>query len=149
MRRLAATSASKVADFEIRGSHPTQRNPARKMNVRSGRDSLSRPMTVVGGYHHAMTPRIVLHFHPGWAFGDGTVLDAIAASGVHRSQWETGTSNVGLTAEVRRYRPSTVSRRMSVVAGYYRLASSTVSWSIPQPTTSAARTCPPSRRPWG
>src|SRR5512132_3714184 len=34
MRRLAATSASKVADFEIRGSHPTRRrNPARKTNV--------------------------------------------------------------------------------------------------------------------
>jgi hypothetical protein len=45
-----------------------------------------------------MTARIVLHFHPGWAFGEGTVLDAIAASGVYRSQWETGTSNGGLTA---------------------------------------------------
>lgn len=38
MRRLAATSASKVADFEIRGSHPTRRrNPARKTNVSSCR----------------------------------------------------------------------------------------------------------------
>jgi hypothetical protein len=45
-----------------------------------------------------MTARIVLHFHPGWAFGEGTVLDSIAASGVYRSQWETGTSNGGLTA---------------------------------------------------
>ena len=45
-----------------------------------------------------MTARIALHFHPGWAFGESTVLDAIAASGVYRSQWETGTSNGGLTA---------------------------------------------------
>ena len=45
-----------------------------------------------------MTASIVLHFHPGWAFGQGTVLDAMADSGVYRSQWETGTSNGGLTA---------------------------------------------------
>jgi hypothetical protein len=45
-----------------------------------------------------MSPRIVLHFHPGWAFGDGTVLEALADSGVYRSQWETGTSTGGLTA---------------------------------------------------
>lgn len=45
-----------------------------------------------------MSPRIVLHFHPGWPFGDGTVLDSIVASGVYRSQFETGTSNGGLTA---------------------------------------------------
>lgn len=55
-------------------------------------------MSVVGGYPHAVTARIVLHFHPGWLFGEGTVLEAIAASGVYRSQWETGTSNGGLTA---------------------------------------------------
>ncbi|MGC0249814.1 MULTISPECIES: DUF3626 domain-containing protein [unclassified Pseudactinotalea] len=47
-----------------------------------------------------MASRIVVHFQPGWRFGDGTVLDAIAASGVYRSQWETGTSNGGLTAHV-------------------------------------------------
>ena len=45
-----------------------------------------------------MAPRIVLHFHPGWGFAHGTVLDAIAASGWYRSQWQTGTSNGGLTA---------------------------------------------------
>ncbi|MGG5260949.1 DUF3626 domain-containing protein [Phycicoccus avicenniae] len=45
-----------------------------------------------------MTAGIVLHFHPGWAFGDITVLESIAASGVYRSQWETGTSTGGLTA---------------------------------------------------
>jgi hypothetical protein len=45
-----------------------------------------------------MTARIVLHFHPGWAFGERTVLEAMADSGVYRSQWETRTSNGGLTA---------------------------------------------------
>ena len=39
-----------------------------------------------------------MHFHPGWGFGDGTVLDALATSGWYRSQWQTGTSNGGLTA---------------------------------------------------
>ena len=43
--------------------------------------------------------------------------------------------------EVRRYRPSTVSRRMSVVTGFYRTASSTASWSTPRPSMSVARTC--------
>ena len=36
-----------------------------------------------------MAPRIVLHFHPGWGFGESTVLGAIAAAGVYRSQWVT------------------------------------------------------------
>lgn len=45
-----------------------------------------------------MTVGIVLHFHPGWPFADGTVLESIADTGVYRSQWETGTSNGGLTA---------------------------------------------------
>lgn len=45
-----------------------------------------------------MAPRIVLHFHPGWGFGDATVLEAMARSGWYRSQWQTGTSNGGLTA---------------------------------------------------
>lgn len=45
-----------------------------------------------------MTARIVLHFHPGWAYGDGTVLGSISSTGAYRSQWETGTSNGGLTA---------------------------------------------------
>ena len=39
-----------------------------------------------------------MHFHPGWGFAGGTVLEAISASGRYRSQWETGTSNGGLTA---------------------------------------------------
>jgi hypothetical protein len=45
-----------------------------------------------------VAPRIVLHFHPGWGYQDGTVLNAIATSGWYRSQWQTGTSNGGLTA---------------------------------------------------
>lgn len=39
-----------------------------------------------------MAPAITVHFHPGWPFGDGTVLEALAAAGVYRTQWETGTS---------------------------------------------------------
>lgn len=49
-------------------------------------------------YDRPVVPRIVVHFHPGWGFAESTVLDAIAASGLYRSQWETGTSNGGLTA---------------------------------------------------
>lgn len=45
-----------------------------------------------------MSPRIDLHFHPGWRHGTGTVLEALALSGVYLSQWVTGTSNGGLTA---------------------------------------------------
>lgn len=43
-------------------------------------------------------PAVVLHFHPGWPSGGGTVLDAIVRAGCYRSQWVTGTSNGGLTA---------------------------------------------------
>lgn len=45
-----------------------------------------------------VAPRIVLHFHPGWGFADGTALDAIATSSWYRSRWQTGTSNGGPTA---------------------------------------------------
>lgn len=45
-----------------------------------------------------MAPAITVHFHPGWGFGDATVIDALASGGVYRTQWETGTSNGGLTA---------------------------------------------------
>ena len=41
---------------------------------------------------------VVLHFHPDWPFGDQTVIEALARDGVYRSQFETGTSNGGLTA---------------------------------------------------
>ncbi|GAA5154515.1 DUF3626 domain-containing protein [Nocardioides marinquilinus] len=42
--------------------------------------------------------RVGLHLHPDWPFRGGTVLAALARDGVYRSQFETGTSNGGLTA---------------------------------------------------
>ncbi len=45
-----------------------------------------------------MSPSVAVHFHPGWPHGEGTVLDAVVASGTYASQWVTGTSNGGLTA---------------------------------------------------
>ncbi|MDR2998065.1 MAG: DUF3626 domain-containing protein [Microbacterium sp.] len=44
-------------------------------------------------------PQIVaLHFHPDWPFHGGTVIGAMGDAGRYRSQFETGTSNGGLTA---------------------------------------------------
>lgn len=45
-----------------------------------------------------MVAAITLQLHPDWPFRDGLVLEAIARDGVYRSQFETGTSNGGLTA---------------------------------------------------
>lgn len=45
-----------------------------------------------------MIPVVLLHFHPDWPYEDGTVIEAMAAAGRYRSQFETGTSNGGLTA---------------------------------------------------
>lgn len=42
--------------------------------------------------------RVTLHFHPDRLFGSAPILEAMAADGVYRSQFETGTSNGGLTA---------------------------------------------------
>ncbi|MET7767951.1 DUF3626 domain-containing protein [Nocardia sp. NPDC005366] len=42
--------------------------------------------------------RVNLHFHPDMPVGTRTTLEAIAAEGVYRSQFETGTGNGGLTA---------------------------------------------------
>ncbi|WP_109506541.1 DUF3626 domain-containing protein [Nocardioides speluncae] len=41
---------------------------------------------------------VTLHFHPDWPFADGLVIEAMAGDGSYRSQFETGTSNGGLTA---------------------------------------------------
>ncbi len=41
---------------------------------------------------------LTLQLHPDWPFGDGLVIESIALDGVYRSQFETGTSNGGLTA---------------------------------------------------
>jgi integrase/recombinase XerD len=51
--------------------------------------------------------------------------------------------------EVRRFKPSTVSRRISIVAGFYRTCASTRSSRAPRPSTSAGPTCHPSHRPSG
>jgi len=45
-----------------------------------------------------MPRTVALHFHPDWPFEGGTVVEAMADSGRYRSQFETGTSNGGLTA---------------------------------------------------
>jgi hypothetical protein len=42
--------------------------------------------------------RVTLQFHPDWPFRDGMVIESMARDGVYRSQFETGTSNGGLTA---------------------------------------------------
>lgn len=41
---------------------------------------------------------LTLQFHPDWPFQDGMVIEAMARDGRYRSQFETGTSNGGLTA---------------------------------------------------
>lgn len=41
---------------------------------------------------------MLLHFHPDWPFQGRTVIDGMASAGRYRSQFETGTSNGGLTA---------------------------------------------------
>jgi hypothetical protein len=42
--------------------------------------------------------RVTLNFHPDRPYGGLTVLEAMARDGTYRSQFETGTSNGGLTA---------------------------------------------------
>lgn len=42
--------------------------------------------------------RVTLNFHPDRLLGTGPILDAMAADGVYRSQFVTGTGNGGLTA---------------------------------------------------
>jgi len=44
------------------------------------------------------TLRVTVNFHPDRIAGDGFVLEAMARDGIYRSQFETGTSNGGLTA---------------------------------------------------
>jgi hypothetical protein len=46
----------------------------------------------------AAEPRVTLQFHPDWPFRGGLVIEAMARDGAYRSQFETGTSNGGLTA---------------------------------------------------
>lgn len=42
--------------------------------------------------------RITVHFHPDWVSAGRTVLEHLAQDGTYRTQFETGTSNGGLTA---------------------------------------------------
>ncbi len=42
--------------------------------------------------------QVTLQFHPDWPYGDGVIIESIARDGRYRSQFETGTSNGGLTA---------------------------------------------------
>ncbi|GGZ38009.1 hypothetical protein GCM10010387_35060 [Streptomyces inusitatus] len=42
--------------------------------------------------------RVTMHFHPDRTAGDRPILDSMAADGVYRSQFVTGTGNGGLTA---------------------------------------------------
>lgn len=41
---------------------------------------------------------LTLQFHPDWPYQDGLVIEAMVRDGRYRSQFETGTSNGGLTA---------------------------------------------------
>ncbi|MGN6089376.1 MAG: DUF3626 domain-containing protein [Actinomycetales bacterium] len=43
---------------------------------------------------------VTLQFHPDWPYQGGTVIESMAADGVYRSQFSTGSSNGGLTAHV-------------------------------------------------
>src|SRR5699024_8249409 len=43
-------------------------------------------------------PSVTLQFHPDWPHAGRTVIASLAATGRYRSQFETGTSNGGLTA---------------------------------------------------
>ena len=54
-----------------------------------------------GGFEPGEAPfrrAVTLQFHPDWPHQAGTVIEALAASGVYRSQFVTGISNGGLTA---------------------------------------------------
>lgn len=42
--------------------------------------------------------RVTLQFHPDWPYRDGLVIESMVHDGRYRSQFETGTSNGGLTA---------------------------------------------------
>lgn len=42
--------------------------------------------------------RVTVHFHPDRLVGDRSLLELLVGDGVYRSQFETGTSNGGLTA---------------------------------------------------
>lgn len=46
----------------------------------------------------SMEPAVTLQFHPDWPYQGRMVIEALAATGVYRSQFVTGISNGGLRA---------------------------------------------------
>lgn len=50
------------------------------------------------GLAYTSVMSLTLQFHPDWAHEDGLVIESMARDGRYRSQFETGTSNGGLTA---------------------------------------------------
>jgi hypothetical protein len=68
-------------------------------------------------------------------------LDPLAARRTHLELY------IRWMQEIRRFKPSTVSRRFSVAAGFYGPAPSTASWSTRPPSTSAAPSSPPTHHP--
>src|SRR5690606_18555611 len=55
------------------------------------------PGSVPGGLPRRAA-RVTLQFHPDWPHRDGLVIESMARDGRYRSQFETGTSNGGLSA---------------------------------------------------
>lgn len=70
------------------------------MENRWVRDALTAVESRCTGQALARHHRITLNFHPDRALGGITILYAMVRDGVYRSQFETGTSNGGLTAHV-------------------------------------------------
>ena len=70
-------------------------------------------------------------------------LDPLAAKRPHLELY------IRWMQEIRRFRPSTVSRRFSVAAGFYRPACSMASWSTRPQSTSAVPQSPRSHPHWG
>ncbi len=62
------------------------------------REALARVAAVAEGGPADPSWRVTLHFHPDRLTRGVPILDLLARDGVYRSQFETGTSNGGLTA---------------------------------------------------
>jgi site-specific recombinase XerD len=69
-------------------------------------------------------------------------LDPLAAQRPHLELY------VRWMQETRRFKPSTISRRFSVTAGFYRTRVIDAFWSIHLPSMSAVLKWPPNHRPW-
>lgn len=64
--------------------------------------SWAESQSVRGGGSPCLTgplePAVTLQFHPDWPYQGRMVIEALAATGVYRSQFVTSISNGGLTA---------------------------------------------------